>query len=378
MSLVSQQTIVITQAFPVVGPALIVLGTLKVIDVTDPTLPSVIGQVPTPPLLARSGDGSAYMVDSSDHICYIVDGIVGAPDGDNRLEIVDVSDLANPVLLSQSAVCSAPDAGRRVALANSKTRLYCPNANVVATPNILQVFDVANLSAPVGLIATYDLMADFAITQNDPSSAMAVGNTLYIVSIAVADVPVSNARLGVYDVTNPLAVTQLGATTVRSTLNGGAPGTVSLLDIVGNIAWLFVEDFPAGTRKLQAWDISNPALATLTGTVNVGVGVSQWSQVANNVIYGIRDNSAADVNIYAYDVSNPAAPALLGATVGVGPRNFSIRASASRNEVYVCTRIPATESRLRVYDSSNPAVLVELGSVAYNATGSRQTLHMDF
>jgi hypothetical protein len=313
-------------------------------------------------------------MDTALHLFYVLSGI-NAPDAGNQLQVIDVSNRSAPVILGS---CASTFADSEYRVAKSGTTLYCAGddlSSTLANQNLLQVFDVSNSAAPAPL-TTYNTRTGFASDNGISTEAQARGTTLYI---SGTDPPNGKGLLGIYNVTNPLAVTQTSVTTIANT--GIANDiTLALFDVVGNYAFFMLRTGSLGPQvEVQAWDISNPALPTLASAVVVpATNTLRFSQVSSGHTYGVSV-SPANQDVFAVNCTNPLALANDGTTVlPVLSRNFSCRAvNLAGPKVYIA-RAPALNSRaLFVFDATVPGALVQLGSVTYTLVGSLQQLHLD-
>jgi hypothetical protein len=376
MALKDQQTQIITQGFnpaPVVpgGGIALILNSLKVIDVSVPTAPTVASTTAgIPPVGGVSG--ACEYIDTSLHLLYVISGIIPPPDT-NILQVVDVSNKAAPAVLG---TCAATYADSEYRVAKIGNTLYAAGDDLFsAAPNknLLQVFNVANPAAPAQL-TTYNLKTGFALDNSIASEAVSQGNNLFI---SGSDPVGGRGFFGIYNASNPLALTQ---TSLTETANTGLANDVfcNLFDIVGNYLFLMLNTVSLARVEVQAWNISNPAAPTLAAgskAVLATADTLRFSQLANNHCYGVT--ISADHNIYPVDCTDPLALVALAPTLVTGTRaNFSIRANGSK--VYLA-KLANTfpQKELRVFDATVPAALVQQGVVNYSTGGSSQQLHLD-
>jgi hypothetical protein len=345
---------------PVIGVvANLIINSLKIISVIPAATPSILATVPVTTL---SGSDDCILVN---------DTTAFTLGDDNILYVVDITNLSSPVILSSTSVNSAGSGFYRMVVVDHFLAIIRSN-NVPLNKNTLEIFNIANLSAPVSL-ALYDLMTDFAAPQNCGSILM---NGTIAVITADSGAPDFAAAMGFYDFSNLPAVTQIGVT-----LTDG-PGTeLDLLDLQDGYA--YCEAFLSTSQELRIYNVSNPLLPVLTCSLVLSMGGLIFSQVSNGSIYGIT-LSTTDKNIYAFDVSNPNAnPTLIGSTPVVTNRNFSIRAATDANgsKVYLATRKNSAVPRNRtvqVYNASSPGAMVLLGEVIYSTGGGNTQLALAY
>lgn len=384
MTLKQRQTRVVRldpAAATVEEAAAFIIKTLQVFglaDETNPTIEAVMANVPTFPSNATSLSASMMCVDTFNNRVYVLSG-KDAPDAGNMLQVIDATDRAAPVVVGQVA-CTRPDAGYRAGLSNDLNWLFVVNSNAPsgAAPNSIQVFNVSAPTAPTN--PSNVALSTFANPAINVTQAVVTGDLLYTDALKTGS---ETGYLAIYDVSNPLAITQISRTTVID-----LPGdvvSVLLCDVVGDFAYLRVFAQAAGTQEMQAWDVSNPAAPVQVGAVGIVPASPQLgrvTQLANNIIY-VTGGGVANNAIHPFDFTVPAAPvALATSAVVAGTNNFTMRASGDR--VYLCSSNAAPNifsKTFYVYDAANPAALALLGSVEYaNGTfgfGQPQQLHLD-
>lgn len=363
---------------PGAGGAALILNSLSVINVSTPAAPIVASTLTTVPTGGASGvSGATEAIDTLNHIFYVISGI--GPDVGNALQAINVSDPANPTIIG-TVPCSKGDANYRTALSGDKAVLACVNTGdglVSSEPNVMQVFDVSDPTAPA-IVATYDLATDFAAAQRDVDTVVMVNRTLY----AISDSTPGLVQLGIYDLTNPLAVTQESVTDIRNTGDIDTLGVLCDVITVGLVTYavMWIQEDGTGAQVIETWNVTNPAAPVFvakTANFTQTIRTNRWSQVDAGHLYG-GSISITQQDIIAVDVSNPAAPAIAGSTPGVDTRaNFSLRAAGGF--VYVAQRLlsSANSRALQIYDAAVPGALVSVGIVVYRVGGSNQQLHLD-
>ena len=267
----------------------------------------------TPSIPVRLGgydtSGYANAVAVSGTIAYVADG-------ENGLEIIDVSNPAAPVRLGG---CDTGWWAEGVAV--SGTFAY-----VAAWDNGLQIIDVSNPAAPVRL-GGYDAI--------DWAEGVAVSGTIAY----VAD---GGTCLQIIDVSNPYLPVRLGS----YWSSGNAQGVA----ISGTIA--YVADSYSG---LQIIDVSNPYLPVRLGGYDT-IGDAYDVAISGTIAY-VADGHHG---IQIIDVSNPSAPVRLG---GYDTSGDAYGVAISGTLAYVAD----DSSGLQIIDVSNPSAPVRLGG--YDTSG---------
>jgi len=333
---------------PVVpAAAALALGTLSLKVIEIATMPPTLEA--TAPTVSGSVN-NCFTLDTN-HRVYIFNQ--STPDANSRLQVLDVTDRAAPVQLASVFAAGSND-GYRAAWFNDLLWVVVDDQSSTSAPNTLRVFDVATM--PPALLATYDLTADFADMQDDPSSCMASNGFVYIVNNGA-----TNDRFGIYDGTNPLAVTQESITEMVA--GGGQLALAIAYPLV------YVYQGPP-TSTLTIFDVSNPALPATVGSVG-GFGNAIFISNApdNGFLFAVAV-SPADRGIRIVDVSTPAAPVLVASPLPAGVVNRN-RATAARNGelALFCLEAAIGPGKIQVYDTTNAGAgtLAFLGELAYNA-----------
>ena len=328
-------------------------------------------QVSAPALaFAAGGDGEALHIDANLQYAFVLSGPTN-PTAD-RLQIFDITIPSAPVTVCASAVVGSTEAGQYTMAVTSDGQVFIAVrvASFVSAPQTMEFFNISTPAVPAS-IASYNLETDFAVNQGNPTSALLQSDTVLVV--AALGEPVAGAILGFYDTTNPAAVTQTTATN----LEPAADALFSLLDVQGDFAYTLFRSLILGVSELRIYDISNPALPTLEGSVALPGSMVNGSQLDNGKIYGCAV-LAADKNLYVFDVSNPAAPTLASSTLVAVNSNFSIRGANDR--AYLASQLNAISNFVvSVFDTTNPAAPALLGtSLPYQVFGGRSNLQLNF
>jgi hypothetical protein len=375
---------------------------LRVVDVSNPTTPAVVQEIPMP----------GYVVAIVGHYVYAANW--------NDLKVVDISDPAAP---TEMDVFSAPAPIVGMAVADGRAHVVWSICHRAACTNGVSVLDlsdpaaprmVESLEAPVYLSEPIAIVEDhvyvgyngglyvmdasipdewgsvkeLSIASAKPTSIAVVGDWAFVACasgvLAVLDVSdpgspilVSTHRiledrttdmvvvasdppghiyayvaggdagsLQVIDISNPATPFETG--------RYGAPGRATTMDVTADNAYI------VGTRR-QFWivDVSNPSKFTQAG-FHAG-RIEEYSYFSGDVT--VTANYAYVVTrmgLEIIDISNPSAP------VSVGSYTLFSDTSAlalQDDHAYVVTVEDWTHDTLRVVDVSNPAAPFEIGRV---------------
>ena len=370
IELVSQLYVVNSYAVEVLGPHAYLVGWdgLRIVDVSDPSLPVILGSDPQPGLqLVVSGD-YAYVaaypvglrvydvsspgapvevnmitmgvadVEVANNLLYVTDGY--------RLVVFDLSDPASP-----SQIGEAPAAAGRVAVNGNHAHVACGNQG-------LRVFDVNDPTAPVEVAVldtpgqTLSVAASgplvFADGGGDQVRVFDTTNPASPVKIAVAesDGPIWDLAVvedWVYvanggsfrkiDVSDPHAPVDLGG------ISNGAIG----IEISGDFAYL-----ASFSGKLVIMDISDPAYPTTQGSVALPVNARKVAVSGSHAYVTVVGHG-----IQVVDVSDPNNPTVVG-EFGAGEYYYDV--DASGNHIFV-----ADTDGLHILDVTVPATPIEVG-----------------
>jgi len=332
---------------PVAGPAVIAQGSLKIIDISIPAAPVVASTVP----VTSSTANDSYCGDASHLIYYFARG---TPDANSRLEIFDASNRSAVVQLASVFAASSND-GYRCSVAGTVLWVVVDDVGSTSAPNTLRAFDVSNPAAPA-LLATYDLDAGFAISQNDANGAIAFGNFVYVVSGS----SLADRRFGIYNATNPLAVTQSSVTDMVA--SGGQ------LALAMDFPFAYIYQGPA-TSLLSIFDVTNPAAPALVGSVGGFGNCIAMSPAPDAGFLYLIAFSPIDKGIRICDVSIPAAPVLVASPAPGGVVNRNRQPIAKNGQmVLIVNEAAGGNMKAQVYDASaaGAGILTLLGEVIYS------------
>jgi hypothetical protein len=224
---------------------------LKVIDVTNPQSPLVLGSVTTPGFI----DGVA------------VSGTTACA-ADGSLRVIDVSNPSSPQIVATAPVIA-------VDVAMTGTMAY-----VAGGAGGFFIVNLSNPSAP-----------SIAGSVDTPDNAWGID-----VSGSLACVADRASGLQVIDVSNPSAPVILGSV--------DTPGNAMDVAISGSLAYVTDDDPTAG---FQVIDLSNPNAPTVMATLHMP-DIANGVAVTGPVAY-VADGT---FNLQVIDVSNPSSPRIIG------------------------------------------------------------------
>ena len=283
---------------------------LKVIDISNPAAPSIVGGCVTP--------GYAFGVSVSGNYAYVAAGVAG-------LQVVNISNRSLPTVAGS---VDTPGAAKDVAVAG--------NYAYVADGNSLQVIDISNPSSPVirGVLAMVAPQMIVKVrVQNAKVYAAGSGGGLLVIDVSnpAGPVLVSSLALSGVSGSSSIGVAVSGAQVYLANYTGG-------LQIV-NVSTITA---PSPTTTLMDWFTgykiaTKPGLAVVTGVhyfnggqqntesvriLNVPAG-SAPSLVGSLETNAFVFNGVAVTGAYAYvacgsaglkiiDISNPATPRIVG------------------------------------------------------------------
>lgn len=267
---------------------------LKILDISNPSQPLLVGRLLLPYLLADVfvSSGTAYIVDRD-------------------FRIVDVSKPYSPKLLS---VYSTPQpVGNFVYVSD--------NVAYVADPvDGVRIIDVSNSSSPT-LLGTYDMhYPDHA------QGLFVIGDLAYVATL----VSPQGGALQIVDVSNPFSPTLLGRYDT---------GDYSYdVHVSGDLAYV-----ASGESGLQIVDVSSPSLPVLRGSCDTP-GRARSVCVAGQTAY-VADGTRG---LQVIDVADPSRPELRGSYDTPG-----FVWSVDTSGTLVC--LPDWDVGLHIIDASDPS-----------------------
>ena len=280
---------------------------LQVMDVTDPANPTVVGLCGTPhPAQDVYVAGSyAYLADS-----------------DSGLLVIDVSNPANPFIAGS---CDTPVSANSVYV-SANHAYVCDHVYGSGGDSKLQVIDISNPADPV--------IAGSCDTPEGANSVHVSGNYAYVADYG--PIQPYDPSLDVIDISNPASPVIVGVCDL--------PGAAMNVFVSGSYA--YVADYASGLGVVDITDPTNPVIAasfhtpSAAGTVHVSgdyayvaegynLEVINVSSLSNPSVVGWYDTPGTDADIFvsdnhAYvvdsdgsleviDVTNPKNPVMEGA-----------------------------------------------------------------
>ena len=212
------------------------------------------------------------------------------------LHIVDVSDPANPTLLSQITSANGGfDNTHKIAV--WQNFVFIPQ-NLVA-PAIIKVFDVSNPSSPV-LKTTF--------TSTDSKWV----NDLTIQTTTSGSVRAYTAGWGgkgdIWDITN--ITTQ--APILLGSFSAGIDGSSTYATDDGKFL-AYSRKTTDGTSEVKIWNISNPASATVASTITMsGFGIDAVAPHDPKIVGNLLYVSWFQAGTLIFDITDPSKPVLVG------------------------------------------------------------------
>ena len=237
-------------------------GSLRIVDVSDPTTPVEVGSY-SPPY----GDGPCTTIAVAGN--YVYTG------GYYTLNILDVTNPAAPVRVGQASGLDMPG-GMVVAGAYA----YVVDIHDTGSGYLyrLLIFDVSNVTNPF-------ITGGYTFTTT-PADVAVAGYYAYVANV--------DAGLRVIDVSNPYAPVEVGSC---ATINANGVTVAGSYAYVAEAGW-----------GLRIIDISNP-----TAPFQVGLYDPEGYYIENSAVaWGYAYVAAGEGGVVMLDVSNPAAPIMAG------------------------------------------------------------------
>jgi hypothetical protein len=252
--------------------------TLNVIDLSNPTSPTLVGSVST-------ADSQPVDVAAAGHNVFTVSF------GSNYLDGYDVSNPTHPVQTG-----------------------YIPTAH---TPHAIalqgQYAFVAEDNGSTGLFEVFDVSTTTSLTPVSSKTTTVGCDNLFVAGNYVYTI--GDSKMEVFDITNPLAPVTKGTIATNTHPTG--------IYVQGRYAYV-TSGNTSVAAQLQIFDISNPSSITQVGSVSLGGASTNPQNITIQGRYGyIVDNATAKLQMV--DVSNPTAPTVLGTTTtNAGPWSVKV------------------------------------------------------
>ena len=328
-------------------------GGLRVIDISDPADPTEVGFLDTP--------GSAYGVDVEGNYVYVADGYSG-------LRVIDVSDPSNP---SEVGSCNMPDHAYDVEVVGKYA--YLADSFMGG----LRVIDVSNPAVPleVGYYNNMHGLSSNAVVVDGDYAFVANGgdySTLQVIDVSDPTNPIGIGSYSTPGYTQSVAIAEdyIGMTAGRGGFrvidvsvpsNPSEIGSYDILDIAKDVAvsggYAYVAD--GDYSGLGVIDVSDPASPKQVGyfeTPDDPQGVT---------VMGGYAYMAGEAGLQVIDVNDPANP------IGVGSLDLPEDAedvAVAEGYAYVADGF----NGLRVIDVHEPTNPLEIGY--YNTQGQAHSV----
>ncbi len=307
---------------------------LQVLDITDPASPRLVGSVSTP--------GSASYVAIAGNYAYVADVVFTTPTTQwtSALRVIDITNPAAPRIVG---AVETPRVSTDVVA--SGHYVYVTNLNIFGAGGGFVVLDVSDPAAP-RIVGVLDIGAGFGLALSGTLAIVSVHAGISLIDIADATAPrpvdfvptagqagaiaVSGnlacvadgeAGLGVIDIANPHPPSPVSFVEFNSDTCGTRAAFISQdVALSGNHAYV------AGWSALQVLDVTNPAEPSIVGSVGT-------SQTANSV--AVSGNYAFVTEEYP-DLPGKLAPAdamATGAMAPLAPMGVTLPSSRRRAPV---------------------------------------------
>ena len=280
--------------------AYLIAGTdFKVVDITNPLSPSVLGTV-THGFTDLRVEAQAI----HDNIVWCVRSSSGGGGAATYVFGVDVSNPASPVVRGSLTLQAASSLLSTSSLVYSGYWLVHDYSR-----NLIYVLDISNPDAP----AQYSQWGVPVMVNGGPGRMMVDGTLLYL--------PCGeDETLRIYNLANLASVVQVGSVSTVAEAYGNAVKIGSYVYVIANV-W-------GGGSSMQIIDVSNPAAPVNTGSVVVSNGAA--IRARNDKLF-LFEGTTPTVRVYS--LANPLAPVVEAsstvsfsgptATLGITPLSWA-------------------------------------------------------
>jgi hypothetical protein len=316
----------------------------EIIDISDIHNPVSIGNAPV-------NGGNAMFVQGS--LVYVVNW-------DSQIETLDISDPSNPTKIGDLLILGSQANGKAIDIAGNYAYVLDDRDNV-GHQGDMHILDITNSSEPL-LRSTYTTNRGVYNVVAYGNYAYATGTNLTIMDISnpaepepirsIESFPDGNSQvygnhlyvfgwngLNVYNILDPINPVLLDVYVPHT-------GSFGILAISGNYAYI------PNTSFVDVLDISNPSDIVSAGHINLTVAdYSIWLTADDNRLY-----LAYGRYLYIYNISDPVNAVLLG-SYDLGEYLIGRVIAVKDNFAYLTTEIttyPGRDSAI-VIDASNPA-----------------------
>jgi len=285
-------------------------GGFQIINISDPTRPSITGDFTAPFNIHE-------IIPIGDYVYLLVGTGLESAD----LVVVDISDPEHPVEVS----LDSNTAWRAVSMAVSGRFIFLADPGGPGTSGSLKIFDVADPVHPK-LTGYFDGV-------NQPAGAMTVDNRLAYVT--------SDDGLAIVDISEPTAPSRAGLYMLDRLPDLGR-------DIVVSGSYAYIADGWSGLLVVDISRPNNPLIVSSLDTAGIAWGLA----LDGNLVYVADEYNGLRV----IDISNPINPVEVGFYDLPGQFEFFHNVTIADKYAYVADGgYEAGEIGLRVLNVSNPA-----------------------
>ena len=283
--------------------------TVSTLDISNPLAPVVVATTPDPdqPGGLPSGGFPTEIFKSGDYLFAVLNNIAS-------VKVIDVSTPTSPTV-----VASTPDPGSAGGFASGSGPINAVmNGNYIYVVNVgnssVSVVDISNPLAPVVLGSTPDAGTAGGLPASSSSWGIArSGNNLFVTSGGAS-------KLYAVDVSNPSAPVVVGSTPDADTA-GGLIGGSNLRDVVIKGSHAYIADYNNNVvYSVDISDPTSPTVVGQTpapgleGSLDGGAS-PHGMIVVDDTLVVTRDG---DVRVSLIDIRDPAAPMVYQTTAASG------------------------------------------------------------
>jgi hypothetical protein len=287
----------------------------------------------TPFVVGSIMPSSSYELDAFDiqgNYAYILgdNGNQGSASSAAQFYVVNITNPASMAVVSATSITGFIYYGQSGIRVQGQY-VYLVSSTGTASTNLLQIYNVANPSAPAFVGSVQVPLYGLGLWVS--------GNYAYVISY-VGDT--SASTLAVVDVSNPASPTIVGQTTT-----GSAGLHVADIKVVGNYA--YVAGQSDGQSRILVLNIANPATPALLSSLPVAHS-PQGLDVEGNTLY---ETLYDQYSLNIYDISNPSSLTQVGTASLSGtckPQDVTVEGATAYVACY-------TNSSVAIVDVSKPA-----------------------
>nr|WP_319375094.1 PGF-pre-PGF domain-containing protein [uncultured Methanoregula sp.] len=328
---------------------------LEIVNISNPESPTHTGSI------ADGGGGGSGALLTHPYSVYVVGNYAYvASKGSNALEIVNISDPADPT--HEGSIEDGSSSGTGVMLDNPYSVYVVGNYAYVTSSgsSALEIVDISNPASPSHAANFPD--GTGGARMSTPYGVYVSGNYAYVTSYG-------NSALEIVDISSPTSPSH--AANFPDGAGGALLSTPNGVYISGDYAYVA----SAGSGALEIVNISNPASPTHKGSISNGGGGGSGALLNSPYSVYVLGNyayvaSAGSDALEIVDISNPASPSHKGSISngdGGALLNHPQGVYVSGNYAYVASR---SSNALEIVDISNPASPTHKASIVNGAGGA--------